>query len=167
LFWYNDTQLPYTIEISPTLAEDARALLNGNATYILRNEKPLVDINARDGIDQRDHIALTLQDTNPAIVACLGGGQHLTQYVSLAQPRHQPQVPAAPIVAPVNSQVNHVAITAIPQCPYGCPGTFGRPGELRRHMKKHNGPFFPCTHANCGKMFYRQDKLRDNLAKGH
>jgi len=71
----------------------------------------------------------------------------------------QKMVPVAPIPT--------VREAAGLQCPQGCSGIFRRREEYRRHMKKHNGPFFPCTDPNCSMMFYRQDKLRDHLNKGH
>ena len=148
---------------SSTLVEDAQALLNGDADHLLSNEQ-LVD--TLYNVDPRDHI-----DRNPRAtdtnVTPLVHGTHVTPYVSLAQLQLQPQVPAAPIVPSINSQGQHANANASRQCPYGCTNTFGRPGEYRRHMKKHNGPFYPCTRAHCSKMFYRQDKLRDHLDKGH
>lgn len=52
-------------------------------------------------------------------------------------------------------------------CPFGCQGTFGRPGEYRRHMGKHDNPTFFCTQHGCTKSFYRKDKLKDHLRQGH
>jgi hypothetical protein len=52
-------------------------------------------------------------------------------------------------------------------CPNGCSATFSRPGEYRRHMKKHGGRSFPCTQPGCSMSFYRRDKLRDHLRQLH
>lgn len=57
--------------------------------------------------------------------------------------------------------------TVPPRCCHGRKGTFGRPGEYRRHMKKHNGPRYLCNEAGCNKGFYRRDKLRDHLRQKH
>lgn len=159
-------QCPYAAEGSRTLVEDARAVLNGDADLLLGHDKLLADVDGIHGIDQDivDAVALYALDTSFARHA---NGRNMTAYTNLPLLQAQPQVLAAPVVPPVINQVLHIAVTAPLQCPYGCIGTFRRREEYRRHMKKHTGPFFPCTHPNCGKMFYRQDKLRDHLAKGH
>jgi uncharacterized Zn-finger protein len=53
------------------------------------------------------------------------------------------------------------------RCPKGCKETFLRPGDYRRHMKKHDPPKFKCAIYSCDKTFYRGDKLRDHLKQGH
>ena len=131
--------------------EDARAVLNGEADYLLGNDELFAEIDGSFGIDQGNVNAVAPQAINIPVAL---------------QANIPPQVPVV-VLPPVNNQVQHVAGTATPRCPYGCTNTFGRPGEYRRHMKKHNGPFYPCTRAHCSKMFYRQDKLRDHLDKGH
>jgi hypothetical protein len=52
-------------------------------------------------------------------------------------------------------------------CPRGCEGTFGRRGEYRRHMKKHERHAFQCNQIGCYKSFYRKDKLNDHLRQAH
>ena len=52
-------------------------------------------------------------------------------------------------------------------CPKGCTATFGRPGEFRRHMRKHEKPRYKCCVLDCEKTFARADKLRDHLRQGH
>jgi hypothetical protein len=82
---------------------------------------------------------------------------------------NQPQFNIAVYNPPINTQAHAPQIpggTPL-DCPHGCTGTFRRTTEYRRHMKKHNGPFHPCTVPNCGKTFYRGDKLRDHLRQGH
>jgi hypothetical protein len=52
-------------------------------------------------------------------------------------------------------------------CPEGCPETFNRPGDFRRHMLKHGPPKFKCVDIDCKKTFYRMDKLRQHAKQGH
>jgi hypothetical protein len=49
----------------------------------------------------------------------------------------------------------------------GCDAVYLRAGDCRRHLKKHNGPFFHCDQPDCGMYFYRHDKLRAHLKQGH
>jgi uncharacterized Zn-finger protein len=53
------------------------------------------------------------------------------------------------------------------RCPKGCPVTFSRPSDYRRHMNKHRAPKFKCPFFDCESTFYRADKLRDHLKQGH
>jgi hypothetical protein len=53
------------------------------------------------------------------------------------------------------------------RCLQGCPGSFRRPGDYRRHMRKHEKPRYKCVVVDCDKTFYRADKLRDHIKKGH
>ncbi|KAF3041954.1 hypothetical protein E8E12_008837 [Didymella heteroderae] len=48
-----------------------------------------------------------------------------------------------------------------------CNASYRRIGDCRRHLKKHNGPFFPCEQRGCGMNFYRHDKLRAHMQQGH
>jgi hypothetical protein len=82
------------------------------------------------------------------------------------QPQPQPPAPVAapilgPVIAPPSAPSNRVA------CSYGCGKTFRRAGDCRRHMKKHGPPGFICTLPGCNMPFYRADKLRDHLKRGH
>ena len=149
---------------SPTLVDDCRAVLNGDANYLLGNDEPLADVEGPYGMGQGVLHAVASQFMYTPVPP-QASGPDVMPYGPPSQP--QPQVPVAPTHPAFNNQVPHTAITAPPQCPYGCTGTFRRREEYRRHMKKHTGPFFPCIYPSCGKMFYRQDKLRDHLAKGH
>jgi hypothetical protein len=132
--------------------EDARAVLNGEADYLLGNDGPLAEVDGHHGIEKGIVNASAPQAINMPFAP---------------QVNVYPQFHLAPLVPPVNNHAQNFAVTAPLQCPQGCVGTFGRPGEYRRHMRKHDGPFFHCTHPNCGMRFYRQDKLRDHLNKGH
>jgi hypothetical protein len=49
----------------------------------------------------------------------------------------------------------------------GCDATYSRISDCRRHLKKHNGPFFRCKQRGCGMEFYRFDKLRAHMQQGH
>ncbi|KAJ4376999.1 hypothetical protein N0V86_006438 [Didymella sp. IMI 355093] len=49
----------------------------------------------------------------------------------------------------------------------GCDAIYSRIGDCRRHLKKHNGPFFYCEQRGCGMKFYRHDKLRAHMQQGH
>lgn len=53
------------------------------------------------------------------------------------------------------------------RCSEGCPTVYLRVGDCRRHLKKHNGPFYPCEQPNCPMVFYRMDKLCAHMSKGH
>ncbi|KAH6868115.1 hypothetical protein BKA58DRAFT_188694 [Alternaria rosae] len=53
------------------------------------------------------------------------------------------------------------------RCPHGCPATFGRGGEYRRHMMIHERPRYRCPIVDCPKAFSRADKLRDHAKRGH
>jgi len=163
-FRYNGNQYRYTLVCSRTLVEDARAVLNDDEHYLLGNTEILVDADGIHGVGQ-DIINAVVPYALDVSVAPKPDGGNTIPCASLPQLRTQ--APHVPVIPPVNNQVQHANVTASRQCPYGCTDTFGRPGEYRRHMKKHNGPFFPCTRAHCGKMFYRQDKLNDHLNKGH
>lgn len=48
-----------------------------------------------------------------------------------------------------------------------CSSVYLRAGDCRRHLKKHNGPFHPCEQPGCPMVFYRMDKLRAHMSRGH
>ncbi|KAH4070827.1 hypothetical protein HBI04_204370 [Parastagonospora nodorum] len=52
-------------------------------------------------------------------------------------------------------------------CPRGCMGTFGRSGDYRRHIRKHEARNIFCTQPGCTMAFYRKDKLSDHLRQAH
>jgi len=166
--WLSENQYLDTVEASQALVEDAGAVWNGDADHLLGNNELPADVDGIHTIDQDLVNAVAPYALDISVAPQTDSGT-ATPYVSLPQLRTP--VPVAPVIPPnippVNNQVQHANVTASRQCPYGCPSTFGRPGEYRRHMKKHNGPFFPCTRPHCGRMFYRQDKLNDHLNQGH
>ncbi|KAH8691520.1 hypothetical protein BGW36DRAFT_388471 [Talaromyces proteolyticus] len=50
----------------------------------------------------------------------------------------------------------------------GCTKTFGRPNDLRRHLKLHiSAPDIPCTAEGCKRMFYRMDNRRAHERRVH
>jgi hypothetical protein len=49
----------------------------------------------------------------------------------------------------------------------GCTKTFRRPGDYRRHVRKHQDPILKCIVDDCDMKFYRLDKLRDHIRQGH
>lgn len=53
------------------------------------------------------------------------------------------------------------------RCRNGCPGSFGRFSEYRRHMRKHEEPRHLCPKTGCDKAFARADKMRDHVRQGH
>lgn len=53
-------------------------------------------------------------------------------------------------------------------CTYlGCPATFTRFSDLRRHAQMHSPARLQCHFENCDKRFYRVDKLREHLRRKH
>ena len=69
--------------------------------------------------------------------------------------------PPAPVPTPAPAAADRI------RCPRGCPATFGRGGEYRRHMMNHERPRYRCPMVDCPKTFSRADKLRDHAKKGH
>lgn len=63
-------------------------------------------------------------------------------------------------------QADHNHNSSVLSC-HDCQKKFSRPGDYRRHMKKHTTARFPCTFPSCGKAFYRMDKLRDHCRNAH
>lgn len=49
----------------------------------------------------------------------------------------------------------------------GCDAAYPRIGDCRRHLKKHNGPFFHCEQHRYSMRFYRHDKLRAHMQQAH
>ena len=139
-------------------------MLNGNSNYLLGHGEPLADVEGPYGMDQGIINAVAPYVIYIPVILQVSG-PNIMPYGAPTQV--QPQVPTAPTHPASNNQVQHAAVTAPLQCPQGCTGTFRRREEYRRHMKKHTGPFFPCTQPSCGMIFYRRDKLRDHLNQGH
>lgn len=53
------------------------------------------------------------------------------------------------------------------RCSEGCPTLYIRVGDCRRHLKKHNGPFYHCEQPDCPMTFYRMDKLCAHMSQRH
>ena len=119
----------------------------------------------------------------PAINGVADTGSFLTDR-SLVQPVPiQPQV--RPSRLPVDPWDTNIAPSPVRQtpigrkatiqegsggrfrCSEGCSTTYRHAGACRRHLKMHNGPFFPCTEQGCPMIFYRNDKLQDHLRQRH
>ena len=88
-------------------------------------------------------------------------------------------VPGVPVIAPaiLAPNVQHPGVDAtfrqpapesrIPCESSGCTKSFRRPGNLRRHMRKHRPANLKCIVDDCDMKFYRLDKLRDHIRQGH
>ncbi|KAF1940040.1 hypothetical protein EJ02DRAFT_456391 [Clathrospora elynae] len=121
----------------------------------------------------------SIQDITPSnhydqtIMPTLDGAQ-----LSIAPGNHHTQLlmpnlggaqlgPAYPITAPAAPTAADLTVERRMYCPKGCPQTFRRAGDYRRHMKKHTTPCYKCAVFDCDMTFYRADKLRDHLKQGH
>jgi hypothetical protein len=107
-----------------------------------------------------DNSQLTFQDHQTTI-----GGDYAPFAPGLGALDSNPTV-----IAPITPTVHgppQPSTQGLSGCPHGCGGTFGRPGEYRRHMRKHANPNFFCTQHGCTKSFYRRDKLNDHLRQKH
>ncbi|KAH4052339.1 hypothetical protein HBI81_211110 [Parastagonospora nodorum] len=76
----------------------------------------------------------------------------------------QRTISSTPSATPASSQPSGESPMT---CPRGCRGTFGRAGEYRRHMRKHDARNIFCTQPGCTMAFYRKDKLSDHLRQAH
>ncbi|RYO31670.1 hypothetical protein AA0111_g5020 [Alternaria arborescens] len=77
---------------------------------------------------------------------------------------------AAPPNQPSGARANarhRTAETRISCTVDGCTKPFRRPGDYRRHMRKHQDPILKCIVDDCDMKFYRLDKLRDHIRQGH
>lgn len=77
---------------------------------------------------------------------------------------------AAPPNQPSGARANarhRTAETRISCTVDGCTKIFRRPGDYRRHMRKHQDPILKCIVDDCDMKFYRLDKLRDHIRQGH
>ncbi|KAH6846479.1 hypothetical protein AA0119_g1738 [Alternaria tenuissima] len=77
---------------------------------------------------------------------------------------------AAPPNQPSGARANarhRTAETRISCTVDGCTKTFRRPGDYRRHVRKHQDPILKCIVDDCDMKFYRLDKLRDHIRQGH
>jgi len=90
---YIGCRYPYTLVASPTLAEDAQAVLDGKADYLLHDDRLLADIVGLDSIDQGLAHAVVPQVIHIP-VAAQANDPNVMPYG--APPQLQPQVPVAP-----------------------------------------------------------------------
>lgn len=74
--------------------------------------------------------------------------------------------PFPPTAEPSTKGMQHDE-QAMTRCTEGCPETFSRPVDFHRHMKKHKAHTLKCIKLGCDKTFYRLDKLRDYIKRGH
>ena len=136
---------------------------------------------ADTGYSNHDAV-LYQQDLSQQELAMLGGEQvtNSTPSTSSADPIAGPSINGGDIVGssfPSGSLVTtnvaaepdaaRAASDEVLRCRQGCRGTFRRPGDFRRHMRKHGQPRYKCLMFDCDKTFYRADKLRDHLRQGH
>jgi hypothetical protein len=143
---YRGLQYPMGAFLSTTFIEDAQYLLGANSEYY----NPISNFE-----ENYDASALVLQ--GPTLMGVTG------------------QNPASALSLDQSTDFTQVVVTNSPQpsgqnlltCPHGCRGSFSRPGEYRRHMKKHRTHQHMCPQPGCGKTFYRMDKVRDHLRQLH
>ena len=99
------------------------------------------------------------QDTIPALF------QGQPNMLGLGAPLPDAAFSSVPV--PPASTVPQAAVNHRNLCHEGCPETFGRPEEYRRHMKIHQPPEFRCVYTSCERTFTRLDKVRDHIRQGH
>lgn len=73
--------------------------------------------------------------------------------------------PTRPVIP--DETATHQIADEVHRCPHGCIRAFRRPGDYRRHMRKHDRPRYKCPKFDCDKTFYRADKMRDHIRQGH
>ncbi|KAF1940041.1 hypothetical protein EJ02DRAFT_495893 [Clathrospora elynae] len=162
--WVNGHLLPYNTVCSSTLLEDAQAVLGGNA-----NHQTDEDLGNPSNIPGSIHgIEYGYSNTIAPQALDMTVGAHANDLLMTPNLVHYKAEDNAAVVAqPFSNQAEQSSGEAHPQCPRGCRGTFGRPEEYRRHMRKHNGPFYLCNQPGCDKQSHRKDKLRDHLRQAH
>jgi hypothetical protein len=105
--------------------------------------------------------------TYPAMVPAYGAFHPITPALAAA-----PITIPAPSNMPTGAHANAAQATIntrIPCAANDCTKTFRRPGDMRRHMRKHDpaNSKFKCIVDDCDMRFYRLDKLRDHARQGH
>ena len=156
----------YTPEPSASFVEDAQALLGPSANHDLVD--PAVwTISDQDMTATFQHLPVYSNATasTGSITARLDVAWHAAydEFSASALPQDQVIGPAPPALAAAPQPSGQALLT----CPVGCDATFSRPGEYRRHMRKHGPRSFPCTQPGCTMAFYRKDKRRDHLRQFH
>jgi hypothetical protein len=142
------TQYPAALlqELDWNFMGDAVAPVNiSDCEYNLQIQMPLTNLPS-------------FQDTVPIQYA----------YQSIAPAVPQTNLPGAGTGLGANVNALHgVHETRIRCTANGCTRTFRRPGDFRRHLKKHQAPTLKCIAVDCDMKFYRMDKLRDHVRQGH
>jgi len=65
--------------------------------------------------------------------------------------------------APISRRYQRVCF-----CPIdGCPESFDKAVDRRRHMRTHQPPQFACVAGGCDRLFPRRDKLHDHMGRHH
>ncbi|KAF2818880.1 hypothetical protein CC86DRAFT_388576 [Ophiobolus disseminans] len=163
-------QYPFDVATSSTFLEDAQYLLGTYANYHERPANPLATSSTYNNVEHHDNYLYTpleqlMSNDDPDEVVFPGHVPALPQVqvqVQVQVQAHAP-APAPPAVVAAPQPSGQTLLT----CPIGCNATFSRPGEYRRHMKKHGPRAFPCTQPGCGMAFYRKDKRHDHLRQAH
>jgi hypothetical protein len=150
---YESLQYPTGTSPSTTFIEDAQYLLGANANF--DNSVYYNPISNLD--DGYNGTSAALHDPTMMNVA----GQDPAAASALSQDLSTNA--AQPVVTNPPQPSGQSPLT----CPHGCRGTFSRPGEYRRHMRKHGTHQHLCPRPGCGKTFYRMDKVRDHLRQFH
>jgi hypothetical protein len=148
---YESLQYPAGASLSTTFIEDAQYLLGANANFdnsVYYN--PISNL-----IDGYNATPAAVQD--PTMMNFAG------QDPASALSQDQSTNVAQPVITNPAQPSGQNVLT----CPHGCRGTFSRPGEYRRHMRKHGTHQHMCPQPGCGKTFYRMDKVRDHLRQFH
>jgi hypothetical protein len=119
------------------------------------------------------HQPWSVSDTTPRALesSTLPSAFNLIQPVATSQPAlSDPSALPLPLPEPIKPA--EAVVLQLPDGKFfcsqlGCDAVYLRPGDCRRHLKMHNGPFFPCKQPGCDMEFYRRDKLRDHMKQGH
>ena len=149
-FFFNEAS-----SVSPDFVEDARFVLGDDAGF----QDNLSTTRPASGFDSADD-----HNTIPGFFHA-----NVMDFFSEYRVQDLPWPPQQPIgstlsVTPASSQPPSQGPMT---CSRGCRGTFGRPEEYRRHMRKHGPRNIFCTQSGCTMAFYRKDKLNDHLRQAH
>lgn len=132
---------------------------NDNIIAPVTSRRPLFE---QEALGNLEHATLPFDGFNPASI----------QPVPYVQPLAYPGLTAPLLPLPESIKPAEAVVMQLPDGKFfcsqlGCNAVYLRPGDCRRHLKKHNGPFFHCDQPGCGMDFYRHDKLRAHLKQGH
>lgn len=132
---------------------------NDNIIAPVANHRPLFEPEA---LDTLEHATLPFDGFAPSSIQPVPDVQPLA-YPNLAGPLLLLPEPVKHAEAVVMERTDGKFCCS----QLGCDAVYVRPGDCRRHLKLHNGPFFPCKQPGCDMKFYRRDKLRDHMKQGH